>query len=166
MNCQIRNAKEDDAPVLCNIYNHYVEHTIVTFDLELKKGEAFQKEMQEIMINYPFYVAVAEDLIVGYAYANFWKTRRAYAQCVESSIYLNPNMLYNGIGTLLYAALLDDLNKRGIHSVIGGISLPNNASVRLHEKFGFEKVAHFKEVGYKFSNWIDVGYWELILNRQ
>ncbi|BAX79424.1 phosphinothricin acetyltransferase [Labilibaculum antarcticum] len=69
-----------------------------------------------------------------------------------------------GIGTKLYQELIERLTKLDLHVAIGGISLPNDESIALHEKFGFEKVAHFKEVGYKFNKWVDVGYWELILN--
>jgi phosphinothricin acetyltransferase len=78
-------------------------------------------------------------------------------------VYLRPDSLDQGIGSKLYAALLNELRERQMHTVMGGIALPNEASVIFHEKFGFEKVAHFKEVGRKFDNWIDVGYWQLRL---
>ena len=80
-------------------------------------------------------------------------------------MYLHPEHLGHGWGSLLYAALLDDLRQLPIHTVIGGVALPNAASVRLHEKLGFRKVAHFSEVGLKFGRWIDVGYWQLLLNQ-
>jgi phosphinothricin acetyltransferase len=78
-------------------------------------------------------------------------------------VYLHPASVGKGIGSRLYDALLTELRGRQIHTVIGGIALPNKASVALHERFGFEKIAHFKEVGRKFGEWIDVGYWQLIL---
>ena len=81
---------------------------------------------------------------------------------VEVSVYVRPGHTERSIGKLLYEALFDELKKGDFHAIIAGISLPNDASVVLHEKFGFEKVAHFREVGRKFDRWIDVGYWELI----
>jgi len=96
-------------------------------------------------------------------HASKWKGRCAYRFSVEATVYLKTGKLGKGIGTKLYTALLNDLRKRNIHAVIGGIALPNKESQYLHEKFGFKKVAHFTEVGYKFNKWIDVGYWELLL---
>jgi phosphinothricin acetyltransferase len=82
---------------------------------------------------------------------------------VEATVYVAPDRRRRGIGSLLYGNLLDALRDRGIHTAIGGIALPNPASVALQEKFGFEKVAHFAEVGYKFGRWIDLAYWQRIL---
>ncbi len=78
-------------------------------------------------------------------------------------MYVDPVATTKGIGSQLYQLLLAELREREMHTVIGGISLPNDASVALHEKFGFQKVAYFKEVGWKFDKWIDVGYWQLVL---
>jgi L-amino acid N-acyltransferase YncA len=102
---------------------------------------------------------------MGYAYAQPWKGRSAYRYSVEVSVYLDHQITQQGIGSRLYGELFQILAERGFHAVIGGVTLPNPVSVRLHEKFGFEKVAHFKEVGYKFGKWIDVGYWEKIVNQ-
>jgi phosphinothricin acetyltransferase len=82
---------------------------------------------------------------------------------VESTIYLRPDAAGRGLGTKLYSSLLAELRDRQLHVAIGGIALPNAASVALHEKLGFEKVAHFRQVGNKFDRWVDVGYWQLIL---
>jgi len=103
--------------------------------------------------------------VAGYAYATKWRVRPAYRHSVESSIYLDQSCAGRGLGQLLYAALLDELRRRELHLVIGGIAQPNEASVRLHEKLGFRKVAMFSEVGMKFGRWVDVGYWELHLDR-
>ncbi len=99
----------------------------------------------------------------GYAYASEWKSRCAYRYSVETTVYLHPDARGKGIGTLLYQELIRKLSKLELHAAIGGIALPNDASVALHEKIGFKKAAHFKQVGYKFNKWVDVGYWELIL---
>ena len=111
----------------------------------------------------PWLVLEVDGSIAGYAYATRWRVRPAYRSSVESSIYLDPAFAGRGLGRLLYGALLDELRRRELHLVIGGIALPNENSIALHEKLGFRKVAHFSEVGMKFGRWTDVGYWELKL---
>lgn len=163
MKHEIRPAEKKDAAQLCEIYNHYVRNTVITFELEEKNEEDFINEISELSDKYPYQVAVQNDKVLGYAYANAWKQRTAYQHTVESSIYMNPEFTSRGIGYHLYLNLVSQLKKQGIHSVIAGISLPNVTSVRLHEKIGFHKVAHFREVGNKFNKWIDIGYWELLM---
>ena len=158
----IRPAKLDDAEQIVAIYNHYVKDTIVTFDTDLKSSFEFRNEMMEVIKKCPYYVAEKEGQILGYAMATDWKSRCSYKYSVESSIYMDPSHKGKGIGYKLYFKLLKELKNTEIHAVIAGISLPNVVSVELHQKMGFEKIAHFKEVGYKFNRWIDVGYWELI----
>ena len=109
---------------------------------------------------WPWLVAEARGQVLGYAYANQWKPRSGYRHTVESTIYLDPSHLGRGGGSALYASLLEMLRERGVHCAIAGIALPNAASIALHEKFGFRKVAHFRENGIKFGRWIDVGYWQ------
>ena len=104
-----------------------------------------------------------QSAVIGYAYASKWKGRCAYRFSVETSIYLAESAAGKGFGAQLYPALIDRLRATDVHLVIAGIALPNEASIGLHEKLGFEKVAHFKEVGFKFEKWVDVGYWQLIL---
>jgi phosphinothricin acetyltransferase len=101
--------------------------------------------------------------VIGYTYASKWKERSAYRYSVETGTYLDSSYVGKGIGTILKTELLKALKEKSIHSVVCGIALPNPASIALCEKFGFEKVAHLKEVGYKLGKWVDVGYWELIL---
>lgn len=160
----IRNATEKDAQAIAAIYNYYVETSIATFDVQPRSASYFVKRMAEVQQTHPWVVFEGNDEAVwGYAYGAQLKPRKAYARSCEISVYLHPEAGGRGIGTMLYKALIDDLKNRGMHAIIGGVSLPNEASVRLHEKLGFKKVAHFKEVGYKFEKWIDVGYWQLIL---
>jgi phosphinothricin acetyltransferase len=109
-------------------------------------------------------VAEEEDSIVGYAYANPWKQQRtAYRFSVEITVYVKQGCVKRGVGSALYTRLFELLRERGIHSVIGGIAQPNDASIALHEKMGLSKVAHFREVGFKHGRWVDVGYWQLTL---
>ena len=160
---EIRPAEERDCAQLCSIYNHYVRDTVITFDLEEKDEEDFKTEIAQLIREQPYLVACQGDKVLGYAYSNQWRKRRAYQHAVEASIYMDPAYTSKGIGYHLYLKLINELKARGVHSIIAGISLPNVTSVRLHEKLGFHKVAHFREVGYKFEKWVDVGYWELLL---
>lgn len=159
----IRNAKPEDAEAICDIYNYYVINTIVTFEEDAVLPEEMKNRINTVMEKYPWLVYEYEGKIIGYAYCGEWKSRCAYRYSVESSVYLNSQYSGQGIGSKLYQALFDALKDSKIHGIIGGISLPNPESIALHEKFGFEKIGQFKEVGYKFDKWIDVGYWEKIL---
>ena len=127
-------------------------------------GEDFERGLQDVeSASLPWLGAEQGSEIVGYASASNWKRRYGYRFSVEVTVYLDPAFARQGIGTKLYGQLLPTLKAAGIRVAIGGIALPNVASVLLHEKFGFEKVAHFKAVGIKFDQWIDVGYWQLSL---
>lgn len=159
----IRSATPSDAFAITTIYNHYVATSTITFEEEPVSTEDMAQRIQDVTDKFVWYVYEHEGKVVGYAYATAWRTRCAYRLSVESSVYVSKDYPHLGIGTKLYQFLLDDLKDRGICVVIGGIALPNPASIALHEKFGFEKVAHFKKVGRKFEKWIDVGYWEIIL---
>lgn len=159
----IRSVTEHDTTAICTIYNHYIEHSIATFEEELLPDKEIRSRIVEITANYPWLVYEENGKVVGYAYANQWHKRYSYRHSVETTVYLSHDATGKGIGTQLYQALLDTLKPINFHCAIGGISLPNEASVALHEKMGYQKAAHYKEVGYKFNKWIDVGYWQLML---
>jgi len=159
----IRAAHPQDAAAICAIYNHYIAHSTITFEESPVSVEEIAARIAEVTTSLPWLICETEKEVLGYAYASPWKSRCAYRFAAESTVYLSPAATGKGIGSELYKALLADLRGRKLHSVIGGVALPNAASVALHEKFGFEKVAHFKQVGWKFERWIDVGYWELML---
>jgi L-amino acid N-acyltransferase YncA len=157
----IRSAIRDDADAIASIYNHYVRTSIATFEEETIGSAEIQKRMDAVAeARLPWFVARLGETVIGYGYATPWRPRSAYRFSVETSIYLDCAYTGRGVGTLLYHSLLPILLGKNVHAVIGGISLPNEASVALHEKFGFRKVAHFSEVGFKFGKWIDVGYWQ------
>ena len=165
MNMHVRAATADDAVDIAYIYNYYIATSHCTFEVEPVDLAEMERRIGECVdAGYPFLVAEDDaDEIVGYAYGHEYRPRKAYGNSIEVSVYVRPGHDGKNIGTDLYTALFDKIKKGDFHAIIGGISLPNDASVRLHEKFGFEKVAHFREVGRKFDRWIDVGYWELIL---
>jgi L-amino acid N-acyltransferase YncA len=159
----IRDATIEDAAAICDIYNHYVANTIITFEEKPVSVKDMQDRIEEVISSFPWYVWHEDDRVIGYSYASKWKGRTAYRFTVEGTVYLHSDFIGKGIGAQLYTAVISELRERSHHSIIGGIALPNAASVALHEKLGFTKVAHFKELGWKLGRWIDVGYWELLL---
>jgi len=161
----IRAVEARDAEALARIYNHYVTHSIVTFEEEPVGGPEMLRRVSHVESDgFPWLVAEAEGRVVGYAYASKWKERIGYRFSSECSVYLDNEARGQGWGTRLYGALFPLLRKKDLHLVIAGIGLPNDASVALHEKFGMTKVAHFVEVGQKFGKWVDVGYWQVRLD--
>jgi L-amino acid N-acyltransferase YncA len=163
MSHSIRPATSADAAAICDIYNHYVLTTSISFELEPVSVAEMAQRIDDISAQFPWLVCQEQERILGYAYASKWKPRKAYEHSVESSIYLASGSGGKGIGVQLYQTLFGLLKERAVHAVIGGIAMPNAASVALHEKMGFVKVAHFNQVGKKFDQWIDVGYWQLLL---
>ena len=161
----IRQATETDAERIRIIYNHYIATTSISFEEEPVTAADMAKRIADVgAAKLPWLVMIDGDTLIGYAYATKWRVRAAYRFAVESSVYLDPNYAGRGAGTVLYEALLAELRQRELHLAIGGIAQPNEASVRLHERLGFKKVAHFEEVGLKLGRWIDVGYWQLKLS--
>ena len=160
----VRPAEPSDSTAIAAIYNHYVEHTVITFEEEpIDAGEMARRMDDARSALLPWVVAEERGELIGYAYAHAWKTRTAYRFSVEITVYVARDHTGRGIGSLLYGQLFPLLQTRGIHVVIGGIALPNAASVALHEKFGLKRVAQFPEVGFKFNRWVDVGYWQRTL---
>ncbi len=162
MNIRKVNTAQDAAAV-AEIYNYYIINTHQTFETDSLDAEEMKRRIEEITEKYPYFVAEDEDGVVcGYAYAAQFKMRHAYEYSAEVSVYVKNEAKQKGIGTQLYKKLFDELAETNIHALIAGISLPNDASVIFHEKFGFAKVAHFRQVGYKLGRWVDVGYWEML----
>jgi L-amino acid N-acyltransferase YncA len=162
---EIRSVALNDAEQICQIYNYYVMTTTITFEETPVSTSEMTNRIRDVQsIPLPWLVAANGQEILGYAYAQKWKARAAYKFSVEVTIYVRPGLGHAGVGSQLYSRLFEALRSSGAHAVIGGVALPNDASLRLHQKFGFEKVAHFKEVGFKHGHWVDVTYWQIILN--
>lgn len=160
----VRPALPEDATQVSEIYNHYIETSTITFEEEPVSAAEMTARISDIQSSsYPWLVAIAGTNIMGYAHANKWKARAAYKHSSEITVYVRAGQERCGVGSALYQHLLPALKARGVHAAIGGVALPNDASVRLHEKFGFRKCAHFSEVGFKLNRWIDVAYWQRIL---
>ncbi len=160
---EIRPATPSDARSIAGIYNPYIRDTTITFEEEEVSAEEITSRIEKVTKAYPWIVWEEKGIVLGYAYASTWRARHAYRFTAETAIYLASECTGKGIGTRLYQALLGELSKRGFHSALGCLALPNEPSVTLHEKLGFQKVGHMKESGWKFGTWVDVGFWERLL---
>lgn len=159
----IRDAEPEDAGFIASHYNHYVLTTAVSMETEAVDSAEIARRMADVRDGgLPWIVLEEHGRLLGWAYATKWRARPGYRHAVETTVYLAPGQGARGHGTRLYGALLERLRGR-FHCAIGGIALPNPASVALHERLGFRQVAYFAEVGHKFGAWIDVGYWQLML---
>jgi len=158
----IRPATLDDLPALTEIYNHYVINTAITFDLQRFTPAARRAWFDDHRPDgrHRLLVAIDDGRVVGYATSSRWRPKAAYDTTVESSVYVHPDAVGHGIGTALYSALFEALSAEDIHTIVAGISLPNPASVALHERFGFRPVGVFGEVGRKFDRYWDVAWYQ------
>lgn len=161
---KVRPATADDAAAIAAIYSHYVTETAVSFETEPPDEAEMRARMEACGALYPWLAACdAEDCLVGYAYASAFRPRRAYRFTVETTVYLHPSAGGRGIGRSLYAALIPLLERQGFTQAIAAITLPNEASVRLHEKLGFASAGVYRQVGYKLGDWVSVGLWQRAL---
>jgi L-amino acid N-acyltransferase YncA len=160
----IRQAELCDAESIRTIYNHYVESTAISFEEEPVSEKEMEARIAKVQSHaLPWLVASNADGGRGYAYATKWRERHAYRFTVECTVYVAPQAVGTGVGTALYEQLFPVLRHKGFHAVVAVIALPNAASIALHERFGMEKLAHFKQVGCKFDGWHDVGNWQALL---
>ena len=160
---RIRPVTIADAAAIADIYNWYIANTFITFEEEALSAEAMAERIQKADANSPWIVLEGDNGVEGYAYATEWKGRCAYRYSRETSIYLDHDLHGRGKGRELYTTLIEQLKNTPVHVLIAGIALPNPTSVALHEKMGFFKIGQFQEVGSKFDQFIDVGYWQLLL---
>lgn len=162
----IRAATPDDAARIAAIYAPFVIGGTVSFEIDPPDARAMRSRMAASDGLYPWLVITngGEDGVVGYAYATKFRDRPAYKYVVETSIYIAGDQQRGGIGRLLYEALIDTLRAQGFTQAIGAITLPNDASISLHESVGFRRAGVYREIGYKQGRWIDVGFWQCELN--
>lgn len=156
----IRLATLADAPAITAIYRPYVEDTLVSFELEAPDAAAMAGRMAKVLGRLPWLVYEQGGRVVGYAYAGKHHERAAYQWSVDTSAYLHQAWHRRGIGRALYSELFGLLVQQGYYTAYAGISLPNAASVGLHESFGFEPVGVYRNAGFKFGGWHDVGWWQ------
>jgi L-amino acid N-acyltransferase YncA len=160
---EYRIARADDAPAIARIYAPYVRDTIITFEIDAPDPVEIGERIQRIGAQYPWLAAVSRGELVGYAYACENRSRLAYRWSVDAAVYLHPSAQRRGIGRGLYECLFALLRSQGYVNAFAGITLPNEASVGLHEALGFTLIGVYRDVGYKMDAWRDVGWWQLVL---
>jgi phosphinothricin acetyltransferase len=159
----IRTATTNDAGAVQAIYAPYVEKTAISFEEIAPNVDEMAARIEAVLQNYPYLIAEREDQIIGYAYAGRHAARAAYRFSVEVTAYVAEDARRTGVGRALYGVLLPELAGRGFHAAYAGVTLPNPASVGLLEAVGFEQLGTYREVGFKFGQWLDVGWWQKIL---
>ncbi|MCG4822320.1 GNAT family N-acetyltransferase [Streptococcus gordonii] len=163
---EIRLAKPSDARSLLDIYAPYVENTAITFEYEVPIIEDFAIRIEKTLEKYPYLVAEEDGVVLGYAYASTYYARAAYDWAVELSVYVSQDARGQGVGTKLYDALEDLLDQMGYVHFLACISLPNETSLALHRKRGYQQVAHFPKIGYKFNRWHDIVWLQKSLDKE
>lgn len=158
---KIRLATKDDAKELLEIYEVYIKHTAVTFEIEVPSVSAFAERIEKITETFPWLVCEVDGEIAGYAYASKHGERAAYRWSTDLSVYINEKYHRNHIATALYTALIEILRKQGYYTVYAGVSTPNPKSEAFHTAFGFRTVGVFQNVGYKLGEWRGVTWFEL-----
>ena len=163
----VRRATREDVPAILDIYADAVLHTTASAEYEPPSLESRYKWFEEhVRDTFPIFVAT-NDLgkVVGWSSLSRYKERYGYRFAVENSIYVHPQWRGQGVGSVLIPPLIDAARALGMHTIVAGVSGDNEASIRLHEKFGFERVALFREVIHKFGQWLDVIYLQKFLDR-
>ncbi len=160
---EIRNATPKDTHDLLAIYAPIVERTSISFETKVPTVAEFAQRIQDIQKNFPWFVMESEGKLMGYAYASSFNVRAAYQWSANTAVYVDSASQGKGIGQALYFELFEALKKQGVHNVFAGITMSNVGSIRFHERWGFERVALYKNAGYKFGAWEDVGWWQMPL---
>lgn len=159
----VRDFCEADVAPANALTNYYILHTAIHFGSSPAADQDFAAAWRAGAARFPWLAAEDQGRFAGYCKAGTWRERDAYRRTVETGIYVDPGVQRRGVGRALYAELLQRLGAAGFRTAVAGITLPNEASVRLHEAIGFRRVGVFEAVGYKFGTWHDVGFWQLDL---
>jgi len=157
---KLRQAKPADAELLLKIYRPVVENTAASFELIPPTENEFALRIASTVESHEWLVMEDMDRLAGYAYATPHRAREAYQYSVETSVYVHADYRGTGVGKKLYEALFDSLQSRDFHNAYAGITLPNEASVALHQSLGFEPIGIFREIGFKQDEWHNVSWWQ------
>lgn len=161
----IRNASEDDLPAILAIVNDVIRTTTAVYDYEPHTLEMRQQWFHaKVAADWSVFVADDNGAVAGFSSIGPFRQWPAYKYSVENSIYVAADRRGHGVGKLLLSAVVDAARAKDMHTVIAGVDADNEASRRLHRSFGFEEVAHFKQVGYKFNRWLDLVFLQLMLD--
>ncbi len=162
----IRKAAEKDLPEILVIYNEIIANTTAVYDYEPHTLEMRRKWYEtKLQDGYPVFAATENDVVVAFSSLGPFRAWAAYKFTVENSVYVSGSHRGRGIGKLLLKPLIEVATERKFHTIIAGIDASNKASIHLHELFGFKEVAHFKEVGFKFNQWLDLIFLQLLLEK-
>ena len=169
---EIRTVTPEDAERLLEIYSYYVKNTAISFEYEIPSLEEFRERIVNISKKYPYICAIADEKIIGYAYAGVFHEREAYRHSVELSIYVDLERRRGGCGRALYAALEERLKNQGIKNLYACIAVPPKKadeyltfdSMKFHKKMGYKIAGHFHSCGIKFYRWYDMIYMEKLLH--
>jgi len=160
----IRQATVNDMQGILDIYNDAIINTTAVYQYETHtlamRVEWFEDKVKK---DIPVWVADVNGHIAGFASYGPFRAWQAYKYTIEHSVYVHPNFRRQGIAKILLQQLIDDVRQKPIHTIIAGIDADNAGSINLHQQFGFEETAHFKQVGYKFGKWLDLKFFQLIL---
>ncbi len=159
----LRLATEDDAPAILEIYAPIVRETVISFEYEVPSEEEMRGRIRSKLAHYPWLVMEREEMLLGYAYAGRWRDRAAYDWTVETTVYVNAAVRRGGIGRTLYGALFKALRLQGFVQAVAGVTLPNDASMGLHQAVGFVPTGVTHNAGYKFGGWHGVAFFEMSL---
>jgi phosphinothricin acetyltransferase len=148
---------------IAQLTNIYIETTTIHFSTDPIPASHYLNHWQRDSPRFPWLIAEIDGAFVGYAKAGTWRDRTAYDQTAEVAVYVHPDHHRKGVARALYTELLNQLRTLGFHAAIAGLTLPNEASQRLHEALGFDFVATYKQVGRKFDKWHDVAFYQIML---
>jgi len=157
----IRKAQPSDTQAILDIYTPFIKDSPATFETEIPSLPDFQARIDQIQLNMPWIIAEVDGKIIGYAYSNDHRKRDCYRWTKELSVYLLPEAKGQGIAVKLYDELINQLQDLGINTVLAGITLSQEQSIKFHDKYGFKKIGVYRSVGFKNGQWHDVGWWEL-----
>lgn len=157
---EVRMATQKDIPKMLDIYGPIIQNTSISFEYDLPTLEQFAGRVNDILKTHPWLVCIHQDQLAGYAYAGPHRSREAYQWSTELSVYIAENYQKMGIAKALYQVLVKGLKLQGFHTGLAGITLPNEASIKFHESFGFSPIGTYHNVGFKFGRWHSVGWWE------
>jgi phosphinothricin acetyltransferase len=163
MTMRIRSARASDAEAVAAIYRPAVDGSVISFELDAPSADVMARRIAETTRAYPWIVCDIDGDVMGYAYASRHAERAAYRWTVNVSVYVAPAFHRRGIGRGLYLSLFAILEAQGYRLTCAGITLPNVASVNLHQSMGFAPVGVYRRVGYKLGAWRDVGWWQRAL---
>ena len=149
-----------DAAACAELYEPFVRKTAISFEEDPPSEAEIARRMRDTLVRYPWLVAEVDGALAGYAYASAHRERAAYRWAVDVAVYVDPAHQRHGIGRALYEALLERLAAQGFRMACAGITLPNPASVALHERVGFERVGVYRRIGWKFEQWPDVAWYQ------